>query len=150
MLVKVNPRTKRSPSMFNNLFDEFFNLDFPQTAVTNGHTNRPSVNVVETKDGFRIEIAAPGLSKEDFKVSVDKDLLTVSAEKQETKEVEEAEGEKFTRREFNFSSFKRSFHLPETIDAQHVEARYENGVLNIDLAKREEAKELPARNIEIS
>ena len=146
MLVKVNPATKR-PSLFNNLFDEFFTPNFPQAVVKNGFASRPSINVIETDEGYRIEVAAPGLSKEDFKVSIEKDLLTISAEKQNS---EESKEEKFTRREFNFSSFKRSFHLPETVDAQNINASYENGVLHVGLAKREEAKELPARTIEIS
>ena len=146
MLVKVNPTTKK-PLLFNNLFDELFNFDFKPGVSDTRYFNRPSINVVETNEGFRIEVAAPGLKKEDFKVSVEKELLTISAEKQTQEEVKE---EKYTRREFNFNSFKRSFHLPESVDVQNISATYESGVLNIELSKREEAKELPARNIEIS
>ena len=95
---------------------------------------------------FKIELAAPGLEKGDFDINVEKDQLTISAKKETSNEVND---EKFTRKEFSYSSFKRNFHLPEHVQGDAIEASYENGILAIVLPKKEEAKELPARNIEV-
>ncbi len=106
----------------------------------------PAVNIVEKEDSYRIEVAAPGLDKGDFEVKVDKDLLTISA----TKEMEgEDKGEKYTRREFSYFSFARNFHLPESVNANDIKAQYENGVLHVTLAKKEEAKPAPVKTIKI-
>ena len=108
-LVKVNPRHRRAVrnvKPFGNLLDDFFNNSFDFL----GHDSAvqsPSVNIKENKDGFHLELAAPGLSKEDFKINVDKNLLKISVAKEEVKETEE-QG-KYTRREFNYQSFSRSF-----------------------------------------
>lgn len=133
----------RSPLMFNELFNDFFDN------VLNNNVQRftsPAVNITETDDNFKLSLAAPGLAKEDFKISIDNDLLSISAEKKEEKN---SSGEKFTRKEFSFSSFKRSFSLPEHVDAEKVTAGYENGVMILVLPKREEAKPKPAREIKI-
>ncbi|MBI5914765.1 MAG: Hsp20/alpha crystallin family protein [Bacteroidetes bacterium] len=128
------------------MFNEFFNGNFP-VSFQNGLTQKsPAVNIAETEDSYRLEIAAPGLTKEDFEVKVDKDQLTISAKKAAKEEVK---GEKYTRKEFNYFEFKRNFHLPETIDAGNIKAGYENGVLNVTLEKKPEAKPQPARVIEI-
>ena len=108
--------------------------------------SQPSVNIKETAEDFKIEVAAPGLEKNDFKITMDKDRLTISAQKEE-KKVEE--GENFTRKEFSFNSFSRSFDLPDTIQADGILANYENGILNITLPKKPEAKPQPAKQIEI-
>jgi HSP20 family protein len=109
--------------------------------------NVPSVNVTQSENGFNIELAAPGLNKEDFKINVEKDRLTVSSEKQHEEEVSE---EKYTRREFNYSSFSRSFYLPKSIDREAIEASYENGVLKLSLPKKQEVlREEMGRSIEI-
>ncbi len=102
--------------------------------------------MVENEDAYRIEVAAPGLAKGDFEVKLDKDLLTISAKKEATTQ----EGEKYTRKEFSFFEFQRSFTLPETVDANGIAASYENGVLNVTLAKKPEAKPQPARAIEVA
>ena len=146
VVMKPTNRNKRYPSAFDRMFDEFFNADFPVLTNGNGLKNRPKVNVVETGDAFRIELAAPGLEKGDFDVNVDKDLLTISTKK----EMEREEGEKVRKLEFSYHEFKRSFRLPEMIDANAIEATYENGVLHVTLPKREEAKEKPVRKIEIA
>jgi len=146
VVMKPTNRNKRYPSAFDRMFDEFFSADFPVLTNGNGLKNRPKVNVVETGDAFRIELAAPGLEKGDFDVNVDKDLLTISTKK----EMEREEGEKVRKLEFSYHEFKRSFRLPEMIDANAIEATYENGVLNVTLPKREEAKEKPVRKIEIA
>jgi len=146
VVMKPTKRNNRYTSTFDRMFDEFFNTDVPMLANGNGMKNRPSVNVVESGDAFRIEVAAPGLEKGDFDVNVDKDVLTISTKKEQKRE----EGEKVRKLEFSYHEFKRSFRLPKTIDAEAIEATYDNGILNVTLPKREEAKEKPARKIEIA
>ena len=146
-LVNVNPRRRR-----RHVVNPFFNL--VNDVLTNSATElekhaiktRPAVNVIEGKENFRIDVAAPGLNKSDFNIKIEKDVLTISAEvKNETTD----ENVKFSRREFNYNEFKRTFHLPETIDTRNIEANFKNGILSVTLAKKEEAKELPPRKIEI-
>jgi HSP20 family protein len=103
--------------------------------------------VVESENHFKIELAAPGLEKKDFDLSVEKDQLIIESSKKEEKEVN---NEKFTRREFNYASFKRSFYLPEFVDVDKIAATYENGVLNISLPKVAQAKAEASRTIKIS
>jgi HSP20 family protein len=141
-----NNGRKAPVAPFESMFNEFFNSDFP-VSFRNGIQKSPAVNVVESEEGYRLEVAAPGLSKADFEVKLDQDLLTISAKKSETKE--EKSNEKYTRREFSFVEFKRSFHLPDTIDANSIKASYDNGVLHVNLDKKPEAKPQPARVIEI-
>ena len=105
------------------------------------------VNIKDTKEGYQIEVAAPGFKKEDISVKVEGNLLTISAETKQESEVKE---EKYTRKEFNFSSFKRSFTLPKTIEVAKVGGNYENGILTVTLPKKEEAKETGTFEIKIS
>lgn len=145
-LVKVNPRKRNYPSTFSNfdnLFNEFFNTGFPQSKMIANST--PAINVLEVENGYRLDIAAPGFMKEDFNLEVDKGILTISGKIN----TEAKEGEKYTRREFNYADFKRTFHLPETVDANAIGAQLENGILSINLGLKEEAKPVPARQIEI-
>ncbi|MEZ5040698.1 MAG: Hsp20/alpha crystallin family protein [Saprospiraceae bacterium] len=142
-LVKFKPAA--TWSTFDQLFDGLLK-DVTTTLGTDGFVgSRPAVNISENKESFLLELAAPGLNKEDFKVSVEKNMLTVAA----NKETKSEEGNQYRRREFNYLSFKRSFHLPSSIDANAINATYENGVLYLTLSKKEEAKEKPARLIEI-
>ena len=97
----------------------------------------PAVNIAETENEFEVELAVPGLNKEDFKINLDKNVLSVSAEKK-TETTDETK--KFSKREYNYSSFTRSFTLPETADASKIEADYVNGILKLTIAKKEEAK----------
>lgn len=144
-LAKFNP-TLNKP--MNHWVDRFFNDGHFSTYFDRSFTQMtPSVNVVELTNGFRIEIAAPGLTKSDFKINLDKDLLAISVARENNNE---ESGEKFYRREFNYSSFERKFRLPETVDTDGIKASYDNGVLNVSLPKRDEAIEKPARDIEIS
>ncbi len=115
--------------------------------ATTTNYNMPAVNITESKDDFKINVAAPGLSKEDFKIDLHNKTLTLSTEK---KENSEESNEKFTRREFSYSSFKRSFGLPDMVDSENINATYKDGILMIEIPKREEAKEKPARQITIS
>lgn len=142
-LVRYNNKGVRG---FDNFFDTFFNNNLTDVIGSDNNVTQPSVNVIETEDDFRIEVAAPGLTKEDFDVNIDKKVLTVSAE---TKQTETEGTEKYTRREFSYSSFKRSFNLPDAVNEENIAAEYENGVLILSLPKREEAKPQPARQIEI-
>jgi HSP20 family protein len=137
------PTTK---SLVNGLFDELFNRNVADFMGSDVMVQRPAVNVLETKDSFQIEVAAPGFQKGDFELKVEKNLFTVSAqhkevvEEQPAKDMETAPEKRYTRREFRFESFKRTFTLPESIDQSAVSATYDNGILNIMLPKREEVK----------
>jgi HSP20 family protein len=107
------------------------------------------VNVKENENEFQIEVAAPGMKKDDFKVNFDNGRLTISSESREEKS--EKDGGKYTRREYRYQSFQRSFTVPESVvDGEKIQARYTDGILNISLPKREEVKPKPAKEIKIS
>lgn len=132
-LVKRNYRT------WDNLVDEFFNT-VPATFGRDISLNTPAVNIHETADAYHLEVAAPGLQKEDFKISLEKGMLTIGYEnKTET----ENKDYKTHRREFSVKSFKRSFSVEENINADNIQAKYENGILNVYLPKKEEVKVMP-------
>ncbi len=137
----------RLPSLFDHFFDnELMNWSNRNYSTTN--TTLPSVNIKEDEEAFHVEMAAPGLEKKDFKVELNNNVLTISSEKEE--EHEEKEGEQFTRREFSYQSFNRSFTLPETVESDKIKAKYENGILKVDIPKKEEAKPKPPKKISIS
>lgn len=141
---------RRTDNWLPSVFDDMFNTDWLSSNVganTIG-TSIPAVNVKETEDAFVVEVAAPGKKKDDFEVALNNNLLTISSEVKEKHESEDKK-EKFTRREFSYQAFKRSFSLPDTVDGAKIAANYENGVLRIALPKREEAKMQPKRLIEI-
>lgn len=133
----------------SNWFDDIFNRDFPSVFTSNFNTahSLPKVNIKETADAYVVEMAAPGLKKSDFHLDLDHHVLTISTEKEERHEQKE---ENYTRKEFGYTSFKRTFTLPETVDDEKITANYEDGILNILLPKKEEAKKKPARQIKIS
>ena len=147
-LVNVKPGRKvnQTKSIFDNFFDDFFQNEFSQAPVRRTGTKRPAVNIVETGEGFRIDLAVPGLNKKDFVIDLDKDVLTIES----NYEAKTVEGEKFLRREFNYGQFKRTFRIPETIDTTSIKAMFNNGILSVTLAKKEEAKEQAPRSIKIS
>ncbi len=131
---------------YNDVFESFFNADpFLSKSTLN---RNPAVNIAESDNEFHIEIAAPGLKKEDFKINLEQNLLSVSAERKEEK-TESDEAKKYNRIEYNYSSFMRTFTLPETADYAKITAEYKDGILLISVAKKEEAKVL-SREIEIS
>ncbi len=132
---------KHNTAPFASLFDELLN-NFPSTWGKDANLAYATVpvNIHETADGYHLELNAPGRNKEDFKVNVENGLLTISYEK---KEATEDKTYKTIRREFNFRSFKRSFNLDEKINADAIQARYENGVLKVFLPKKEEVKLSP-------
>ena len=129
---------KRNYRPLDNLFDEFFNL--PSAWGRENGWNVPPVNIHENKDGFHLELVAPGLKKDDFKVNLDKGLLTISYEK---KTESENNDYKTHRREFSVTSFKRSFRIDDVVNTEDIQAKYEDGVLKLYLPKKEEVKVLP-------
>lgn len=135
-IVKFQPIPTTKP-LFNGFIDEFFNRNIGNFVGSDAVLNQPAVNVVESEDSFKVELAAPGFDKQDFVVNVENDFLTVSASR-ETK-IEE-KNERYTRREFSVASFKRSFKLPKTVNQEAIVAVYDNGILNVTLGKKEEAK----------
>ncbi len=130
---------------FPSLMDDFLNPDW-FGGVDNLKTSVPAVNIKDNTDGFEIELAVPGGKKEDFKVEVENDVLAISSEaKSENQETKE----NYTRKEFSYTSFKRAFTLPETVDGSKIDAKYEDGILKVTLPKKEEALPEPKRMISI-
>ena len=137
---------KRNNMVFPALMNEIFKPDW-FGGLENGHTNLPPVNIKEAETNFTLALSVPGGNKKDFKIEIDKDILTVSTEVKTEEVKKEAE---YTRREFAFKSFKRSFTLPNTIDVENIKANYENGILSFELPKKAEALPKPKRLIELS
>ncbi|PKP10729.1 MAG: heat-shock protein [Bacteroidetes bacterium HGW-Bacteroidetes-4] len=141
----------RFSNTFPTLFDRFFEndlFDWSNRNFSSTNTTLPSVNIKETNDDFEVEVAAPGFSKTDFKIELNHDVLTVSSDKEVKNETKD--GQQFTRREFSYQSFSRSFTLPNSADSDKIKALYDNGILKIVIPKKEEAKPKPARQIAIS
>nr|WP_319398943.1 Hsp20 family protein [uncultured Carboxylicivirga sp.] len=135
------------PSIFDRFFDGEL-MDFNSNNFSNTNTTMPAVNVKENDNEFTIEVAAPGMKKDDFNVSYDNGRLTIASEVKN--ESEEKEGEKVTRREFSYQSFQRSFSIAENVvQSENISASYENGILHISMPKREEVKPKPAKQIAI-
>jgi HSP20 family protein len=134
------------PFGFNDVFDidRFFNSKLPENGFN--HT-LPAVNIKETKKEFSIEFAAPGFTKKDFKIDIDQDVLTISAEKEHE---EHEENDNFTRREFSYNSFSRSFTLPQTVSGEKIDAHYNNGILKLSVPKKEVSKTLTKKEIKIA
>lgn len=140
--------TLRTRNTWPSLVEEFFNGDiFPKFFDNETHYSVPAVNIVENKDEYRIDVAAPGLNKEDFKISLENNVLTVASEKEQEREEKD---QKYMRKEFSYYSFNRSFTLPMTVNAEKIRASHKDGILQVVIPKREEAKEKPMREIKIS
>lgn len=123
-------------------FDDFFGKDFFGFKPYYPVRSNPAVNVKEDEKGFTLEVAAPGLKKEDFRVELENGVLSIAAESQSEK-TESGEKSNYTRREFSYQSFKRSFTVDEdNIDGEHISAKYEDGVLQIELPKKVKAEEV--------
>lgn len=138
-----------SNNLFPSLIDRFFEGDLENWNFASENSTMPAVNVKENNNEFLIDVAAPGLKKDDFKVNYDNGRLTISSEKKE--EHEEKDGEKVTRKEFSYQSFQRSFNVPENVvNTEKIGAKYVDGILHVTLPKREEAKPKPAKEIKIS
>lgn len=145
-LVKRNP-----DNWLPSVFDDMFKTDWlgGTTNVNQVGTSIPAVNIKENEESFTVEVAAPGKSKDAFKIELDNDVLTISAEEKKENETTDENG-KYTRKEFSYSNFKRAFSLPDSVDSEKINAAYKNGVLEISLPKREEAKVQAKRMIKIS
>jgi HSP20 family protein len=139
-------RANNNYPVFQNWFEDFFS---PVQNYVNGVSKGsfPAVNVAEDNDKFEIEFAVPGLSKSDFAINLDNDVLTVKSEKENPTEETNTN---FTRKEFSYSGFQRSFTLPETADGEKIKAEYKDGILTVEIPKKEQAKVKPAREIQIA
>lgn len=136
------------PSFFNRFFDGDM-MDWSSTNFAGLNSTMPAVNVKETEDEYQIEVAAPGMKKEDFKVNFENGRLTISSEFKEEKK--EGKKQNYTRREYHYQSFQRSFTVPENlVNSEKIQANYTEGILYITLPKRDEVKPKPARQIKIS
>ncbi|MDF2515331.1 MAG: heat-shock protein [Sphingobacterium sp.] len=148
--MKLAKRNWNNFSLFSPMFDNFNRelLNWDNRNYSSTSTTVPAVNIKENGDTFEVEVAAPGMAKEDFKVSLDGNLLTISSAKEEKNE---EQTDNYTRREFSYQSFQRSFELQkDVVDQDNIQARYENGMLRLTIPKKEEAKQKEPRLIEIS
>ena len=134
------------PEILNQFFDndleKWSNKNYSKT-----HTTLPAVNIIENKEAYEVQMAAPGFKKDDFNIELDNDLLTISSEKEISNEIKE--DEMFTRKEFSYQSFTRSFRLPELIENDKIKAAYKDGILKISIPKKDESKPKPARKISV-
>ncbi len=137
---------ERMPSVFDDFFKPW-NEWFDNGGLRGRAMNVPAVNITEHKDEYQVSLAAPGLKKDDFKIDVDGNMLTISSEKEEKIEEKEA---RYTRKEYSYSSFSRSFTLPEEINKEKIEAKYEDGVLKLSLPRKEEVKMPSAKHIAVN
>jgi HSP20 family protein len=137
-LIKRDGMFPSISNLVNPLFEDFFTRDISDWAdrsISAIGVNLPSVNLKETDAKLEIELAAPGLKKEDFKIEVDNNMISISAEKEEKKEVTHKKDD-YVRKEFNYQSFYRSFNLPDYADESKIEATYKDGILDITIAKK--------------
>jgi HSP20 family protein len=142
-------RGETIPSIFNDLFrpwESFFDTNGGSSMPSFGAINVPAANIVENKDHYEVSLAAPGMKKDDFNIDVEGNLLTISAEKEETKEEKD---ERYSRKEFSYTSFSRSFTLPDWVNKDKIDASYENGLLKVNLPKTEEARKLSSKHITV-
>ncbi|KRT15287.1 Hsp20/alpha crystallin family protein [Pedobacter riviphilus] len=133
-LVNFNNRTRNTAPYFNNVFDSLFSDAVTKNKMVD---KSPNVNIYENEAAYVIELAAPGLKKEDFQINLKKDTLSVWAE---VKKDETQVAKDFTRKEFDYSSFARSFNLPDSADGDNITAEYKDGILSINISKKDDAK----------
>jgi len=137
----------RNTNLFPGWVDEFFNRDIWSGFDTRSETNMPSVNIVEENDHYAIEMAAPGLEKKDFEVDLNDNVLTISVNKEEVKEEKK---KNYMRREFSYTNFRRAFSMPTTVKEEDIKATYKEGVLKINIPKKDESKTRPPKHIAIN
>lgn len=146
--------TNRNFPAVPSWIDRFFEgdlMDWNTWNFSDTNSTLPAVNIRENDEEFLIEVAAPGMKKNDFKVNYDNGRLTISSEKKEEKKDKKDKNDRWNRCEFSYSSFQRSFTISEnSVDAEKISARYDDGILYLTLPKREEIKPKPAREIRIS
>lgn len=131
---------------FNSLWDDSFSNDLFNRGLELG-TSLPAVNLSETDTSYHVEVAIPGFKKEDLNINVDNNFLTISSEKKDEKE--EKKGKKVTRREFSYTSFQRSFQLPDNVNKANISAEYKDGILKLDLPKTVQTRVEDKKKIEI-
>ena len=136
MSTRALSRQTSMPTLFEDFFKPWSQW-FDDGGLIRRVTSMPAVNIAEKNDNYMVTLAAPGLKKEDFKIDLDGNMLTISSEKEENKEEKD---EKFTRQEYSYSSFSRSFTLPEDVKQEKIDASYQNGELKIVLPRKEELK----------
>ncbi|WP_111710213.1 Hsp20/alpha crystallin family protein [Lutibacter citreus] len=150
-LANTNTHTNSNANFptLSSWLDDVFNIELPSVFSSNFNTGitLPKVNIKETAEAFILEVAVPGMKKSDFHLDIDNQVLSISTE---TKEENEQKEGNYTRREFGYSSFKRTFNLPESVNDEMINANYKDGILSVLLPKKEEAKQKPARSIKIS
>ncbi|MFC4632995.1 Hsp20/alpha crystallin family protein [Dokdonia ponticola] len=148
-LVKFRNRRPFGNLIISDFFDSDPILDnrLWNTDFFNGKSQEPALNIKETDDAYQVELAAPGFTKKDFKVTIDDGRLNISAEKSQSKEEEE---ENYTRKEFSYNSFEKRLQLPDSVKDENVKAKYKDGILSFDLVKKEEAKAKKPKVIEIA
>ncbi|MBS1534492.1 MAG: Hsp20/alpha crystallin family protein [Bacteroidetes bacterium] len=139
---------KRNLDYFPSILDEFLKPDW-FGGSQNVLASVPAVNIKETDTEFTLELAVPGKKKEDFSIEIDRNVLTIASETKTENEQKDQNG-RYTRREYSYNSFSRSFTLPQTINAENINASYQDGVLHVTLPKKEEALPKPKRLIEIA
>jgi HSP20 family protein len=142
-------RRESLPSVFNDFFrpwESFFDNNGGSLFNNLNPISVPAVNISESKDRYEVSLAAPGMKKEDFNIDVENSTLTISAE---TKEEKETKDERYTRKEYSYSSFSRSFSLPDWVNKEKIDATYENGLLKVFLPKTEAAKQSPSKHISV-
>ncbi len=147
-LVKRNSnQSLLTPSFLNDFFGkDLFDWGFNNFSADG--SSLPKVNIMENKEAFMVEMAAPGMNKKDFKIELDNEILKISSEKEDQKE--EKDNPRYVRREFSYQTFQRTFHLPKNVvDNTGIKAEYKDGMLRVYIPKREEAKALPPRSIQI-
>ncbi len=137
----MNALQKTSLFPFTPMFSELFENDFFSNKFA---SNLPAVNIKENNTEFIVEVAAPGLKKDDFKITSEKGMINISAEHEERKEEKE---ENYTRKEYNYNSFSRSFFLPDDINDENIKAKYEDGILKLTLPKKVEVKDVPKKKL---
>lgn len=133
----------------SGMFDDFVTRDFFRPSFSTTGVTTPAVNIIEANDDFRLEMVAPGMRREDFSVELEEDVLTISYEHADNRESDKRNLMYLTR-EHNYHSFTRSFALSESVEAEKIQAKYEAGILNIIIPKKEGAKAKPVRQIAIS
>ena len=134
-------RQSAMPAIFEDFFKPWSQWFGDDGGLTGRASNIPAVNIRENGDHYTVTLAAPGLTKDDIEINVENNMLTISSEKEA---LEESKEEKYTRKEYSYNSFSRSFTLPDDIKQEAIDARYENGELKITLPRKEEAKKVAA------
>ena len=137
---------RRSQNWLPSIFNDFFDNEW----MVKANATAPAINVIETEKAYKVELAAPGMTKEDFNVRIDEENNLVISMEKKTENKEEKKNGRYLRREFSYSKFQQTMILPENVDKDHISAQVENGVLNIELPKlSEEEVKKPDRTIEV-